>query len=183
MSTNQQPTDLETMAFIYKAHRGQVDKGGIDYWMHPVLVAHRLGNDATETERLVALLHDVIEDTKYTADDLRARGYSKEVVDAVVLLSRPKGDTADCRLGDQCRCVAEMSACPMWETIPRPTYREWIRKIAASGNLVAIKVKIADSEENSRPDRTARMPESERGVVKRYEWAIPVLKAALEKLQ
>src|SRR5665213_2367637 len=76
-----QPTLKATLDFIVKVHEGQKDKGGRDYWMHPVSVMNRLGKDATETERRVALLHDVLEDTKTTPDDLLALGYSSEVVD------------------------------------------------------------------------------------------------------
>jgi len=171
----EQPDELETMRFIYNAHKNQVDKGGMQYWLHPVCVRARLENP-TETEILVALLHDVIEDTKYTTEHLLAMGYSKEVVDAVKIVSRP-GER--CRLGSNCHCQGGTTC----HHFGRITYRDWIRQIAASGNKAAIKVKLADSEENSREDRVARMPENERGLAERYRWAIPILKEALEKAQ
>lgn len=108
------PSINETIAFIRRAHANQVDKGGSPYWLHPVSVMKRLPADATDDERRVALLHDVIEDTETTASDLLAMGYSKAVVDAVVLLSRPEGDS-------------------------RPTYMEWVCSLAASGNKMAIR--------------------------------------------
>jgi (p)ppGpp synthase/HD superfamily hydrolase len=80
------PTIDETIAFIQKAHSGQFDKGGEVYWRHPRSVMQRLGDNATEEERQVALLHDVIEDTPYSAADLLALGYSPAVVTAVELL-------------------------------------------------------------------------------------------------
>ena len=48
----------DTIAFIKEAHAGPADKGGVEYWKHPVSVMHRLGPDASEDCRLVALLHD-----------------------------------------------------------------------------------------------------------------------------
>ena len=144
----------ETLDFMCGAHDGQTDKGGNPYWMHPVAVMNRLGPNASDTERMVALLHDVIEDTKYTEQDLIDMGWSTDVVNAVRLLSRPDGDN-------------------------RPTYMEWIRSIAASGNRMAIKVKIADNEENSDPKRIAQLPPEGRDIVKRYERSLKILRAAL----
>src|SRR5450755_2861043 len=69
------PTVESTIEFIKSAHAGQVDKAGVAYWHHPVSVMKRLGTDALDDYKLAALLHDVIEDTKYGASDLRAMGY------------------------------------------------------------------------------------------------------------
>jgi (p)ppGpp synthase/HD superfamily hydrolase len=146
------PTVDETIAFIKKAHEGQTDKSGKPYWLHPVAVMHRLGENASEQEKLTALLHDVIEDTDYTAEQLLAMGYKKAVVTAVQMLSREKGPN-------------------------RPTYIEWIRSIAASGNEIVIKVKIADNEENSDPARVAQLPPEERDIVKRYARSLEILRA------
>lgn len=71
-------------AFIVaiKAHQGQEDKGGKPYILHPLRVALNVkGKD----ERIVALLHDVIEDTNYTIDDLKF--LSKEQKEALLLLT------------------------------------------------------------------------------------------------
>jgi hypothetical protein len=70
----------DTIEFIRRAHAGQVDKGGQPYWQHPVAVMHRLGPDASTDEKLVALLHDILEDTRCTSDDLLAMGYPDNVV-------------------------------------------------------------------------------------------------------
>lgn len=148
------PSINETIAFIRRAHANQVDKGGSPYWLHPVSVMKRLPADATDDERRVALLHDVIEDTETTASDLLAMGYSKAVVDAVVLLSRPEGDS-------------------------RPTYMEWVCSLAASGNKMAIRAKIADNEDNSDPMRIANLPPNERDIVRRYERSLKILRMAL----
>lgn len=149
------PSVVDTILFIKEAHAGQVDKAGHPFWHHPVSVAFRLGPNATDTERKVALLHDVIEDTHYTAANLLRMGYTEEEVTAVMILSRPPEGSPD-----------------------RTSYFDWIRSIIASGNQIAIKVKIADSEENSDPERVKLMPNAERGVTRRYEKSLELLRAA-----
>jgi len=69
------------------AHAGQVDKSGVDYIEHPVTVASLV---ETETQKAVALLHDILEDTDVTADELRSL-FGDEITNAVVTLTRPKG--------------------------------------------------------------------------------------------
>ena len=76
------------LAIAKKAHVGQVDKAGVDYLQHPLYVASQV---KTEQEKAVALLHDVIEDSDVTADDLLAAGLSNEVVTAVQILTKKKG--------------------------------------------------------------------------------------------
>lgn len=70
-----------------EAHKGQVDKAGADYILHPLAVAQMCPD--TET-RIVALLHDTIEDTYVTADFLRDKGFPKYIVDAVLLVTKEK---------------------------------------------------------------------------------------------
>ena len=84
-------TDLtkKAMAFAYKAHEGQVDKGGVPYIFHPFHVAEQMH---TEAEVCVALLHDVIEDTDYTEEDIRKLGFDAEIVDAVVAITKLPGE-------------------------------------------------------------------------------------------
>lgn len=75
------------MEIAENAHAGQIDKAGEAYLKHPIQVA-----SAFEDEKLIAtaLLHDVIEDTNYSAGDLLALGIAAEVVEAVSLLSKPE---------------------------------------------------------------------------------------------
>lgn len=153
----------KTIAFIKEAHAGQVDKAGGPYWMHPVAVMHRLGAGATIQEKLTALLHDVVEDTSVTIDDLRSNDFLDPVLEAVALLTRPA------RLG------------PTWHPL---SYLEWIRAIADTGNRTAIKVKIADNEENADPERLALTPdpkERERLAAK-YAESLAILRPALAAL-
>lgn len=70
-----------------KAHKGQVDKAGVDYIKHPLKVASMV---TSEKAKIVALLHDVIEDSEYTLEDLRNSDFIEEIVDAVSVLTKPK---------------------------------------------------------------------------------------------
>ena len=73
-----------------KAHAGQKDKGGEAYILHPLRLM--LGMP-TETARIVAVLHDVVEDSAWTLDDLRAEGFSAEVLQALEALSKLPGES------------------------------------------------------------------------------------------
>jgi len=76
------------MQIAYAAHAGQTDKVGVPYVFHPYHVAEQMKTEATVT---AALLHDVVEDSEYTLDDLRAAGISSEVIRAVDLLTKKSG--------------------------------------------------------------------------------------------
>ena len=68
-----------------KAHEGQSDKGGAPYITHPLRVMERVG---PEEAKMAAVLHDIVEDTTVTLDDLRAEGFPERVVEAVDALTR-----------------------------------------------------------------------------------------------
>ena len=141
------PTIDETIRFIQWAHTGQVTKGNEPYWTHPVAVMKLLPEDATDDERHAALLHDVLEDTGTTADDLSVAGYSDEVIAMVQSVTRPAGEE-------------------------RPSYMDWIRNIASSGNKGAIRIKLADNQHNCDPIRVANLPPDQHDIVKRYERSV-----------
>ena len=113
-------TVVETLDFVRGAHAGQLDKAGRPYYLHTVEVMHRLGDDATDNERMTALLHDVVEDTHYTVSDLEMRGYPQEVWLAVHYLTRK-------------------------DWMP---YLDYIKHLKLDGGPIAIKVKIADLEDH-----------------------------------
>ena len=71
-----------------KAHLGQIDKAGEDYIKHPEKVDSFVNSDE---EKAVAYLHDVIEDTELTLEDLREYGFSEEVLKAVDVITKKKG--------------------------------------------------------------------------------------------
>ena len=72
------------------AHAGQMDKGGEPYILHPLRVMLRM---RTDMERIVAVLHDVVEDSAYTFADLRSEGFSVEVLKALEALTKQPGET------------------------------------------------------------------------------------------
>jgi (p)ppGpp synthase/HD superfamily hydrolase len=108
----------DALLFATLAHAGMVDKVGVTYIKHPIAVAKAVTG---ETRKAAALLHDVIEDTGTSAEDLLAADFPGAVVDIVVILSRDK------------------------ET---ETHFEYIDRVVASGNADAIEVKIADVKHN-----------------------------------
>jgi (p)ppGpp synthase/HD superfamily hydrolase len=80
----------DAIAFAAKAHKGATRRTGQPYILHPLRVMLRV---ETSDEQLAAILHDVVEDTKYTLDDLRKMGVSEEIVAAVDHLSRREGES------------------------------------------------------------------------------------------
>lgn len=78
------------MVIASNAHLGQRDRGGKAYILHTIRVAMRLRT--TDEELMsIAVLHDTVEDTKLTFDDLRQRGMSERVINALKLLTHQKG--------------------------------------------------------------------------------------------
>lgn len=67
------------------AHLYQVDKAGVPYIFHPIRVSNRC---STDDERIVALLHDTIEDTEVTAEYLLMEGFPRNIVDAILSVTR-----------------------------------------------------------------------------------------------
>ena len=110
----------EALAFAVEAHKGQKDKGKKPYIYHPIYVAEHVEGDIAKS---VAYLHDVVEDTKYTLEDLRNAGFSDEIVDAVDVLTKREG----------------------------MSYEKYIEKVAK--NPLATTVKLADLEHNSQISR------------------------------
>ena len=72
------------------AHAGQVDKAGQPYILHPLRVMLRVSG---EHERIAAVLHDIVEDTAVTLDQLAAEGFPAEVIDAVDALTKRSGES------------------------------------------------------------------------------------------
>lgn len=118
-------------AFAAAAHRGQVDKIGVPYIEHVRAVAAGLapfGEDLV----IAGLLHDVLEDTDWTAGQLRAIGIPARSLAAVEAVTNQPG-------------------------VP---YEDKLRRIIRSSD--ATLVKIADNAHNSRPDRAAQLPPDKR---------------------
>ena len=132
------PMTRKAMIVAYKAHENQVDRSGVPYIFHPFHVAESM---ETEAEVCVALLHNVVEDTNYTIEDLRKEGFSEEVLDAVALLTRDKSEE----------------------------YMDYVYKIKP--NAIARKVKLSDLEHNSDESRLLEKDAHYEELKKRYEKA------------
>ncbi|HKS15365.1 MAG TPA: GTP pyrophosphokinase [Pseudomonas sp.] len=88
------------IAVAARAHEGQRDKGGSAYILHPLRVMMRV---QTAEQRIVAVLHDVLEDSGITLSDLAREGFKLKILAAVLALSRRKGETYEdfvVRVGD-----------------------------------------------------------------------------------
>jgi hypothetical protein len=79
-----------------KAHARQVDKGGNPYILHPLRV---MMNCENETAKICAVLHDVIEDTDITFDNLKEQGFSDEILTVLDYLSKREGESYDDFIG------------------------------------------------------------------------------------
>ena len=99
-----------------EVHAGQMDKGGEAYILHPMTVASKVESD---DEKIVAWLHDTVEDSRITLTDLKESGFSKEVINAVDAITKKQGQS----------------------------YDEYINNLKE--NTIAVKVKIADLTHNS----------------------------------
>ncbi|MBF0285644.1 MAG: bifunctional (p)ppGpp synthetase/guanosine-3',5'-bis(diphosphate) 3'-pyrophosphohydrolase [Magnetococcales bacterium] len=107
------------------AHRGQKDKAGIPYVLHPLRVMMRMSDPIA---RIVAVLHDVVEDTPVTLDELRREGFSPEVLEALDCLTHREGES----------------------------YEEYIER--AASHPLALAVKRADLEDNMDIRRLSQHP-------------------------
>jgi (p)ppGpp synthase/HD superfamily hydrolase len=90
MATRCKPLSTIGGAFLFAAdaHEGQVDKAGAPYILHPMRVAARLMHLGPQ-HVIAGLLHDVVEDTAYTLEDLASLGASPEVISAVAAVTKP----------------------------------------------------------------------------------------------
>lgn len=80
----------KALQIAVKAHSGQTDKAGAAYIFHPIRVANRC---KTDEERIVALLHDAIEDTEVTAEYLLKEGFPRNIVDAILSVTHNKDES------------------------------------------------------------------------------------------
>lgn len=109
-----------------RAHAGVPDKNGQPYILHPIRVMLGVEGD---TARIVAVLHDVVEDTDVTFDDIAAEGFSKDVIDALKLVTHQSGQS----------------------------YADYV--IACQDNPVARQVKLSDLRDNSSLNRILLRPD------------------------
>ena len=130
------------MKLCFKAHKDQVDKSGLPYVFHPFHLAEQMPDEITT---VTALLHDVVEDTDYTLEDLIEMGFPKEVTDAIRLMTHD-------------------------DAVP---YLEYVRIL--KDNPVARTVKLADLKHNSDLTRLDVIDEKALKRVEKYRKAIRIL--------
>ena len=82
----------KAIAIAVRAHEGQKDKAGAPYVLHPIRLMVRMDS---ELEMTAAVLHDVVEDSAWTLELLRAEGFSEEVLEVVDHLTRREGESYD----------------------------------------------------------------------------------------
>ena len=137
-------TEMTKKALLlsFNAHKDQIDKGGLPYVYHPFHLAEQMDTEEAVT---VALLHDVVEDTDYTIEDIIAMGFPKSVTDALVLMTHD-------------------------DTTP---YMDYVAKIKS--NPIAKAVKLADLRHNSDTSRLDIIDEKVLRRVQKYHDAITLL--------
>ena len=132
----------QALKLCFEAHKDQVDKSGMPYVFHPFHVAEQMPDEDTT---IVALLHDVVEDTDYTLDDLREMGFGDVVIDALALMTHDS-------------------------SVP---YLEYVAKL--KDNPLARTVKLADLRHNSDTSRLDHVDDKALQRVEKYAKAIKLL--------
>jgi (p)ppGpp synthase/HD superfamily hydrolase len=132
------------IAIAAAAHAGQLDKGGAPYILHPLKVMLRM---STLEERIVAVLHDVVEDCGISLDDLRKEGFSEDVLTAIESVTK----------------------------VPGESYEDFVDR--AAQNPIGRVVKLADLEENSDLSRIASPSWEDLERIEKYRRAIGRLRA------
>lgn len=132
------------MKLCFEKHKNQVDKCGLPYPFHPFHVAESMTDEETTC---VALLHDILEDTDTTREDLIALGFTPAIVKAVCMMTHDD-DTP---------------------------YLEYVQRLKA--NPIARAVKIADLTHNSDLTRLDHVTEKDLLRAEKYKKALEILLA------
>ena len=143
-----------------EAHTGQVDKGGNPYILHPLRVMLSLD---TEAERIVGVLHDVVEDCEgWTWERLREQGCSDEIIEALKSVSKtPEEEKQFKKMDDPNEKLDH--------------YLEFIKR--AKFNKIGRNVKAADIKDNLDISRIDDITESDSDRLNRYKAALKMLGA------
>jgi len=134
------------VAIAAEAHSGQVGKAGVPYLFHPLILMLKMSNNEA---RIVAVLHDVVEDSNWTLDQLRKEGFSELVLEAVNSVTKKQDET----------------------------YEEFV--LRAGTNSIGRSVKLADLKDNCNLSRIPHPTQKDRDRIVKYERAILQLKGTL----
>ena len=132
----------KALKLCFEAHKNQTDKTGLPYVFHPFHLAEQMTDEYTT---VTALLHDVVEDTNYTLNDLKEMGYPDEVITALSLLTHDDGSE----------------------------YMEYVKRL--KNNPIARAVKLADLKHNSDLSRYDTIDNRAVKRTARYKQAIEIL--------
>ena len=135
----------DAISIAAEAHRGQRDKAGAVYLLHPLRLMLRMDSEAA---MMAAVLHDVVEDSDWTLERLRERGFPEEVVEAVACLTHRDGES----------------------------YEEFVERLKP--NPLARRVKIADLEDNLNVLRVGQLGPKDFQRLEKYHRAWRALKEA-----
>ena len=133
-----------------EAHRGQIDKAGKEYILHPMRVMLRGRND---TEMIVGILHDVVEDTPITIDMQRLEGFSEDKLTAIECVTKRRGES----------------------------YGTFIDRVLT--NPLATQVKLYDMEDNMNRDRIPYPTPKDEARFRKYEKYHKVILQQLKEYQ
>lgn len=136
------PFTEKALAIATKAHAGQTDRAGKPYIQHPMHLAAQMED---EDSTILALLHDVVEDSAYTFENLTEEGIPSHILEALTLLTHHE----------------------------KEDYFSYIQKIKT--NPLATKVKLADLAHNSDLSRLPSITEKDRERAEKYKKAIQLL--------
>ena len=143
----------KTLELVLRVFEDKTDKGGLPYFNHLFKV---YSDVSSYDEKIVALLHDTVEDTDITFEDLKEFGYNDEIIEALTYLTKKKGEY----------------------------YPDYIDRIINSNNKMAISVKLSDLKHNMDITRIKNptVNDYER-ISKRYEPAYLKIKNKLDELE
>ena len=128
------------------AHIGAIDKGGQPYILHPLAVMMDL---KTDEEKIVGVLHDVVEDSDWTFEALKEEGFSEDIIEALRSVTKSDDDSS---------------------------YIDFIER--AKTNAIGRKVKIADLKHNMDISRLPSITNQEFERLERYRKSLEILEAS-----
>lgn len=140
MKTNLMERAIE---IALRAHAGQKSKDGSPYILHPLRV---MGHMRTDVERMAAVLHDVVEDSNVTLEELQREGFPEEVLDAVKLMTHEHG----------------------------VSYEDYVERL--KNHPLARRIKVADLEDNSDIRRLSGIEERDLERLRKYHRAWQILR-------
>ena len=136
------------VAIAAEAHIGQVDKAGAPYLLHPLRLMLQM---ETNEDRVVGVLHDVVEDSDWSLERLRGEGFSQVVIEAIDSVTRRHDET----------------------------YEEFV--LRAAQNSIGRRVKLADLRDNCDLSRIANPTVRDRERITRYRHAIVLLEGQAQR--